>query len=866
MFRRTVLSTAVTVALGSSVASSAAYSSENSVEKLEKIQVTGSRISRVDVEGATPVTVISREDLERSGQLTVADVLRNTTFNSFGSFSEQSGSSAQSQAFLNMRGLGAERTLILLNGKRMPQSGARGDGAVNINALPAAAVERIEILTDGASAVYGSDAIGGVVNIILKSDFEGVNLTVGGANPKIDGGDERKISITGGQSNDKGSILFALEHDSKDIIYATAYKPAQSVLSKDYNYGYSLYGRNIKGKTADDKTVTRALTGVQCNGDFAKIKDQCRYDYTKIAALTATSERTQFVLNSNYFLSDSVEWTNEFILGFNKSYGRFAPAAGSFPVKGDTPGGKKILEDNGLDPTKYLDPAKNGAIYYRFDNVGNRVNNVKDISGIYTSALTGAFETSFVDEVQWNIAARYSKSYSDEKGTGYVLKNIASKAVETGDGFNSTTGQFTKDATVKLTHDTARDIKVSYSDINGGLQFDKGSVFGSDISWYVGAEASKQDYSDAYDAQSASDNVLGSSGNNSGGERSQKALFVESLIPLNEMLELNLAARYDKYSDFGSALSPKASIRFQPVDNLVVRTSYAKGFRAPGLTELYKSDSRSADRAVDYVQCKKYGISEDKCVNSKYAAQYDATRTANKDLEAEKSESFNLGVVFSPIDDLNLGLDYYNIDVKNMVSSTSLQQLIRGEQRGADVSGLITRDDNGDITAAIVKPINTGQLSTSGIDLKADFTQYLGLGQIRYSINGSYVIDYKEPESYLGPIVDLAGGSGSPEYKVNADVAWTSVDSMHKVAIGPRHVAGYTYNKGNPGAKEIASYTTWELDYRLSLPWDGVAQIGVRNMFDRQAPLPTRNTSDMGDVANYSISGRTIYASYSQNF
>ena len=860
MFRRTVLSTAVTVALGSSVASSAAYSNENSVEKLEKIQVTGSRISRVDVEGATPVTVISREDLERSGQLTVADVLRNTTFNSFGSYSERSGGTWQSQAFVDMRGLGANRTLVLLNGKRMPQSGARGDGAVNINALPAAAVERIEILTDGASAVYGSDAIGGVVNIILKSDFEGVNLTVGGANPKIDGGDERKISITGGQSNDKGSILFALEHDSKDIIYDTAYKPAQSVLST--GFGYSTFGRNIKGKTADGKTVTRALTGVQCGGDFAKIGDQCKYDYTKIKALTATSERTQFVLNSNYFLSDSVEWTNEFILGFNKSYGRYAPAAGYFSVKGDTPGGKKILEDNSLDP------AKNGAIYYRFDNVGNRVNNVKDISGIYTSALTGAFETSFVDEVQWNIAARYSKSYSDGKGTGYVLSNIASKAVETGDGFNSTTGQFTKDATVKMTYDTARDIKVSYSDINGGLQFDKGSVFGSDISWYVGAEASKQDYSDAYDAQSVSGNVLGSSGNSSGGERTQKALFVESLIPLNEMLELNLAARYDKYSDFGSALSPKASIRFQPVDNLVVRTSYAKGFRAPGLTDLYKADAYSADYAIDYVKCKAAGISD--CGGSKYATQYDATHKANKDLEAEKSESFNLGVVFSPIDDLNLGLDYYNIDVKNMVYYSNLQELIDAEANGVDVSGLITRDDNRDITAAIVKPINTGQLSTSGIDLKADFTQYLGLGQIRYSINGSYVIDYKEPKFYSGPIADKVGGythpKAFPEYRVNADIAWTSVDSMHKVAIGPRHVAGYTYNKGKPSVKEVDSYTTWELDYRLSLPWDGVAQIGVRNMFDRQAPLPTRNLLNLDQVANYSISGRTIYASYSQNF
>ena len=865
MFARTALSTAIVVALGTSMGATSAYAAEGEeVEKLEKIQVTGSRISRVDVEGSTPITVISREDIERSGKLTVADVLRSTTFNSFGSYSERSGSSWQSQAFVDMRGLGANRTLILLNGKRMPQSGSRGDGAVNINAIPAAAVESIEILTDGASAVYGSDAIGGVVNIILKNDFDGVNVTVGGANPDIDGGDEKKFSITGGTSGEKGNIMFAIEHDSNDIIYDEAYGPAQSNLSS--GFGYSLYGRNISGVDAGsgDK-VRRALNGVPCEGDFALIGTECKYDYTQIKALSAASERTQFVLNSNYSVSDSVEWSNELVFGLNKSYGRYAPAAGYFSVDGSTTGGAAILTANGLDP------AENGAIYYRFSNVGNRENNIKDFSGIFTSSLTGTFATSFVDDVEWNLAVRYSKSYSDENGTGYVLASAASEAVNSGNGFDSSTGEFTDAATAAMTYDVARDIKVSYADISGGFQFDAGSISNNAISWYIGAEASQQDYADEYDPQSENGNVLGSSGNSSGGDRKQQALFIESLLPLHETLELNLAARYDKYDDFGSAVSPKASLRFQPMDNLILRSSYAKGFRAPGLTDLYAADAFSADYAIDYVHCAEDGISASACAdNSSYARQYDSTHTSNKDLDAEKSTSYNFGVVFTPIDDLNLGLDYYNIEVTDMVYYPTLQELIDAEAAGVDVSGVITRDSTGEITSAIVKPLNAGEISTSGVDFKTDFTQHLGIGQVRYSLNGSYVLEYKKPAYYEGPIEDVAGGYthpfAYPEYKVNADLTWTSVSGMHKVALGPRHIAGYTINKDTASEEDISSYTTWDIDYRIALPWDGTAQLGVRNMFNRQAPLPTDNLLTLDQVNNYSIKGRTIYASYSQNF
>src|SRR5699024_8306092 len=169
----------------------AAQDDDEEAADLDRVQVTGSRISRADVEGALPVTVIDREEIDFSGQTSVADLLQQTTFNSFGSFRPQSGSSAQSWAGLSLRGLGEGRTLILIDGRRAPM-GPQIGGAQDLNVIPLAAVERIEILSDGASAVYGTDAIGGVVNIITRKDFTGAEFMYGQGHPKEPGGDTRE--------------------------------------------------------------------------------------------------------------------------------------------------------------------------------------------------------------------------------------------------------------------------------------------------------------------------------------------------------------------------------------------------------------------------------------------------------------------------------------------------------------------------------------------------------------------------------------------------------------------------------------------------------------------------------------------------
>lgn len=216
----TALSVAISLALGTAaVAPLAAQAEEQQVEKLQKMKVTGSRLTRASMEGSTPVAVIGRAEIERAGDVSIADVLRKSSFNSFGSHSERSGSSAQSQATISLRGLGSERTLVLINGKRLPGSAAMGGGAANINVIPSAIVERVEVMADGGSAVYGSDAVAGVVNIILKDEFDGINVTVGSGIPSQEGGDEQNVAFVMGTSGEKGNIMFSFEHDSKDEIY-----------------------------------------------------------------------------------------------------------------------------------------------------------------------------------------------------------------------------------------------------------------------------------------------------------------------------------------------------------------------------------------------------------------------------------------------------------------------------------------------------------------------------------------------------------------------------------------------------------------------------------------------------------------------
>src|SRR5690606_12152184 len=202
---------------------------------LDRIEVTGSRLKRAEIEGAMPVTVIDRAQIDASGEVSVADYLRTTNSNSVGQFRPQSGSSAQAGAFADLRGLGGQRTLVLIDGHRAPKAPFAAGAGTDLNAIPLAAVERIEVLTDGASAVYGADAVGGVINLILRKDYNGAQITVGHSSPEWGPTDE--ASILFGVSGARGHLVGGFSHNRRAMIF-TNDRPWGS------DPGASTYGNN----------------------------------------------------------------------------------------------------------------------------------------------------------------------------------------------------------------------------------------------------------------------------------------------------------------------------------------------------------------------------------------------------------------------------------------------------------------------------------------------------------------------------------------------------------------------------------------------------------------------------------------------
>ncbi|MCF6301476.1 MAG: TonB-dependent receptor plug domain-containing protein, partial [Proteobacteria bacterium] len=373
---------------GVAVAQSPDDDANADVDKQDKITVTGTRLSRTDVEGVEPILTITREDLEDSGFSSVADVLRSNAFNSFGSFREQSGTSAQGQATLSLRGIGSGRTLILVNGRRMPGSPVLDGQVQNLNTVPFAAVERIDILSDGASAIYGSDAIGCVINIILRNDYEGASVNVRYDSPDRPGGQSESFSAIFGGSSDRARFTLSIEADSKDILFSRDRDYLRNTfLGGDPNdiNNYTEVSVNSRVIWDNDFNLTPMVQGAPGSNACSIYGDNflpnvlfdstfptdsmCAYDYTGISAETASLDRFSFFSNAEFDVNDNITAFAQIISARVRSFGRYAPVASGLVLWTGPDLPEQDIVYNGQTYT--LNPLLNGYRYtYRFDFTG----------------------------------------------------------------------------------------------------------------------------------------------------------------------------------------------------------------------------------------------------------------------------------------------------------------------------------------------------------------------------------------------------------------------------------------------------------------------------------------------------------------
>ena len=829
-------------------------SDEESVEEQGKITVTGSRIKRSDVEGALPITVITREQIELSGESNAADFIRNLTFNSSGSFRPQSGSSAQGEATVSLRGLGSSRTLVLIDNRRLPKSPATGSSQ-NLSTLPMGAIERIEVLSDGASAVYGSDAIGGVINIITRSDYQGAELMLGAAEVSIprNGGEREEGSVIFGAASDRSSLLAGVSWNDREIVFA-----------RDFPWvspGASVYGNSFTTITDgfDNQDFASFTGGCDFPGTgFYTVPNssspngtRCAYDFTLVSADEASTENKSFYAKATHEINDNWElWANT-TFSQSESFGRYAPVPDSSyfgaALTANSPNNPTNPNSPLYDPSLGLDPqAVNW--WHRFDALGARDGTVTAQQLDFLIGTTGQVGNA---EVEFGL--RHTDNRNNDVGRNYLLRSSAFALIEDGsynllDPFNAP-----EDVLNAMRITIFRESKYDQDELFGSVAFDLFDMDGGPVSMYIGAEYREEKYADQYDPQSEAGQVGGSAGNSAAGDRDVTSVFFEALFPVLDNLEINLAGRYDDYSDFGDNFSPKLSVRWQPLDNLTLRGSYGQGFRAPTLDILTQKPSFSATSVRDPQSCINQG-QDPGC-----SLQINDTIQANPGLQPEDSDQFSLGVAYEPVDWFNFTVDYWNIEISNRIRSFGAQFLINEELNGRPgVPGLgCLRSPNGSITQCFTGFGNQGLVETSGLDLNARFTYEVLGGNMTSNLQLSHLLD----QSVDGGD-ELVKTPGVPENR--AVLSNTYAYGDWSLAYNINYIGDQDADSANDSAP---SWTTHDVQVNYHAPWDGRFTVGVRNAGEKFPPIG-RGFIDSRDYDFnlYDGFGRVTYFRYTQSF
>ena len=812
---------------------------------LDRIEVTGSRLKRAEIEGATPVVVIDRAQINASGDVSVADVLRDSTFASFGNFKPQSGSSAQSLASIDLRGVGSGRTLVLIDGRRAPTNPMSASSGADVNAIPLAAVDRIEILSDGASAIYGSDAIGGVVNIILRKDFNGAELRIGRGTSKGGGGDIDDASAVFGISGDRGSLVGGASKNSRSMVYTRDQIGGQGL-------GVSIYGNNYYDW---DSGTVKAVPGFDCSGTFWKQPNgRCSFDFNSVAANDAAVDNTSIFVMGEYQINDKWSVYTNITNANVKTFGRYAPVPGFVWAEDGT--ASDIVKGDEL-PTYF---------YHRFAAAGNRDN--------YTDANNSDFLVGFkgqiTDSVSVEFGARRTNYDYNELGYGYVIQSLANAAINSGDYLLTDPYGASQETINGFTATIGRDSFFKTQEWYGNIAFDLFEMAGGMSNAIVGVEHRNERYQDRYDSLSQAGVVLGSSGGASAGSRDVSAAYFEWLFPFSSKFDVTLAGRFDKYSDYGSDFSPKIAARFQALDNLTFRASYGQGFRAPGLDILTQAKSFSAESVQDPASCAFNGLDVVgyQCYDAagnEDEVQVDTYFIANPGLGSEQSDQWSVGAVWDATDWLDLSLDVWGIKVEDNITSIGAQTIInmdlQPDQYGQIPSGLsITRDPvSGRILEIIAGYGNAGDLKARGADFRANTKFDLGgWGKLVNRLTVSYTDSYKITD-VSGTTIEYAGRVGSPDMRAALYNEWTKGD------FSASFTTNYIARQEPVSGSTVAGYATNDVQLTWNAPWNAKISVGATNVGDRYPQL----ISYAGRPWNmylYDAYGRTTYMRYTQSF
>jgi outer membrane receptor protein involved in Fe transport len=779
-----------------------AQDSEEAAADLDRVQVTGSRISRIDIEGANPVTVLDRDDIKRTGITDLGELVQDLPMMSGSPVSSQRNNGGSGRVAVDIRGMGTNRTLVLINGRRAPAL------FNDLSTIPVAMVERIEILKDGASAIYGADAVAGVVNIITRRDFEGAEIDASIGESFDTGGMNQQISFITGGNSDRGNFVIGVEYTEQDEVFLAEYdekylKAAVAIYDPGefHQYGFSgdpwvdedgdgypgwatfgssrrPYGYfNIPG-VGNNLTICQGNTGTSPS-DYAPAGAACgpgTYDFAPVNYMQTPYERSSFFFQGDYELYDNItaymearfaNRTSEQLLAPLPFDSRFDPSYSQIEP------GVVISKDNfynpfGLNVTQYR---------RRMVETGGRSFKQNVDQWQIVTGVTGDIGTSWT----WDLSYNYGKS--ERADTDYGQFNGARFAAALGPSFMDAAGNvvcgtpsapiagcvsfnaFTNPDTNPIQQDMLDYLSIPLNDryinerqvTNFTVVGDVFELPAGTVGAALGFERRKESYSFIPDSAKVTNATTGNTGTGTEGAYNIDSFFGEINIPLisgvvgAEMLELGLGARYDDFSIYDASSTLQASIRWQPVRSLLLRGTWGEVYREPNISELFAGVGDSFPNTVD--ACSGSGNTLPGCVG-KVPPGYQQTDPqararvgGNMNVTPEEGETYTLGLAWSPTfaSGLSMTLDYWNIEIDDSINTPSATVVISGCATGA-VPGFCTgiqRFPNGDIDEVLTLVQKVGPESAKGIDWSVAYNWNTDIGLWGFNWMGTYNLERK---------------------------------------------------------------------------------------------------------------------------
>ncbi|TPD98034.1 TonB-dependent receptor [Stenotrophomonas maltophilia] len=931
---------AVAVALCVTALAPLGAAAQSATTDLDRVEVTGTRIKRAEVEGQVPVQTLNRADIERTGLTSIGEVLQqltgsgsalNAKFNSSGNFGfppDGSGVGAGS-AQVDLRHLGAKRVLVLVDGIRwVNESSASGVGsATDLNTIPLAIVERIEVLEDGASSLYGSDAIAGVVNIITRRDFDGGQVTMNYGQYGKGDGTQKGVDLAWGKSGDRYSLFLGASWTKQDPVYAKDREQSRFPIPGTglaFGSGGIPQGRFafVDPNTGAEQDIV-PNTGVSsprydgsagCNrtDDYHCFTSADRFNFAEYNMVLTPSERKGLFGQFRFDITDNVQWYVKALGNRRESTNQAGPEPLFFGPDGAT--GNPLADNivvsalNPYNPFGFdlVSSGNMSLIGRRPVEGGARVFEQQVDTTYFATGLVGNFQAAD-RSWYWDVNGMYSKNKAEQ--TNYGSYDIYNVNMALGDpavcaatpgcvplNIFGGAGSITPDM-LRWIQPVVRDRSQNeLSLFTANLSSDLFTLPAGPVSFATGLEHRKYKGSYQPDPLTVIGHYNGVPSQPTSGSYDVNEAYLELSVPifadsaLGKKLDLSLAGRYSDYSTFGGEFTPKYGLRWQVTDDFVLRTTYAEGFRAPSIGELYGSAARADLQLFDPCSVGLGGTpprgSAANCASlgvptgfQQANSQISVTTGGNRELEPEQSRSFSAGFVWSPwfgndaswSERFDVEVTFYRHNIDGAIQAINAQT-----QLDLCVDTLdpiycdgITRASTGAVSSFNNRLTNLGSIKTDGWDVDLFWTlPQSSIGQFKLGWKNTFVGRYeatgaagqRQPQK---PGVEVADSS-IPEWTSNASIGWTLDNWSANWTV--RHISELTEDCGDAvafpvcsnqaaGTNTLSATTFHDMQVGYRIDWMKGLQLtaGLNNVFDKDPPICLSCSLNGYDASTYDI-------------